>query len=203
MRNISRRSLLRAFRGFWSPTGLCAQCRGLCLGGTGRIWAGRLTCLDAVLLGRFEPEGEVMLAGHPRLLLFEFDLLPVLVGGPFAQNLRCIIWDLGSTTRSVCILDLTATSLGGRGALGSGSFPDRGSVVRSAGLTPHPLPTLPWAFRAKCRAPLPTLPERRRAAGFGGFPCCFLTSIPLEFPPRSGGLWCGLFSPDHQEKHSV
>ena len=57
----------------------------------GRIWAGRLTCLDAVLLGRFEPEGEVMLAGHPRLLLFEFDLLPVLVGGPFAQNLRCII----------------------------------------------------------------------------------------------------------------
>ena len=35
-----------------------------------------------------------MLAGHPRLLLFEFDLLPVLVGGPFAQNLRCIIWDL-------------------------------------------------------------------------------------------------------------
>ena len=77
---------------------MCAQCRGLCLGGTGRIWAGRLTCLDAVLLGRFEPEGEVMLAGHPRLLLFEFDLLPVLVvmilvGGPFAQNLRCIIWD--------------------------------------------------------------------------------------------------------------
>ena len=29
------------------------------------------------------------------------------------------------------------------------------------------------------------------------------TSIPLEFPPRSGGLWCGLFSPDHQEKHLI
>ena len=69
-----------------------------------------------------------------------------------------------------------------RCALGSGSFPDRGSVVRSAGLTPHPLPTLPWAFRAKCRAPLPTLPERRRAAGFGGSPCCFLTSM---FPSNS------------------
>ena len=36
----------------------------------------------------------VVLVAHPRLLLFEFDLLPVLVGEPFAQNLRCIIWDL-------------------------------------------------------------------------------------------------------------
>ena len=35
-----------------------------------------------------------MLAGHPRLLLTEFHLV-VLVDGPFAQNLRCIIWDLG------------------------------------------------------------------------------------------------------------
>ena len=53
--------------------------------------AGRGTCLDAVLLGCLEPDGEIVLAAHPRLLLFELDLLPVLVGGPFAQNLRCII----------------------------------------------------------------------------------------------------------------
>ena len=49
-----------------------------------RLSAGRLTCLDAVLQGGLEPEGEVMLAGHPRLLLPELDLLPVLVDGPFA-----------------------------------------------------------------------------------------------------------------------
>ena len=88
---MSRRSLLRGRWGLWSPTGLCARCREDCLGGTGRILAGRGTCLDAVLLGRLEPDGEVVLAAHPRLLLFELDLLPVLVGGPFAQNLRCII----------------------------------------------------------------------------------------------------------------
>ena len=46
-----------------------------------------------------------MLAGHPRLLLFEFDLLPVLVGGPFAQNLRCIIWDFVDRSHLMCILD--------------------------------------------------------------------------------------------------
>ena len=104
---------------------------------------------------------------------------------------------------SVCQLTAYCCAQPHTNPLGSGSFPGRGSVVRSAGLTPHPLPTLPWAFRAKFRAPLPTLPEGRRAAGFRGSPCCFLTSIPLEFPPRSGGLWCGLFSPDHQQKHSV
>ena len=74
---MSRRSLRVGFRSDWSPTGLCARCRGLRFGGTGRISAGRFTCLDAVFLGRFEPDGEVMLAAHPRLLLTELHLLPV------------------------------------------------------------------------------------------------------------------------------
>ena len=51
-----------------------------------------------------------MLAGHPRLLLFEFDLLPVLVGGPFAQNLRCIIWDLWDL-----VLDSSTAAFGKEG----------------------------------------------------------------------------------------
>ena len=71
------------------PTGpprVCARAaEDSVLGGTGRISAGRFTCLDAVFLGRFEPDGEVMLAAHPRLLLTEFDLFPVLERGPFAH----------------------------------------------------------------------------------------------------------------------
>ena len=57
---------------------------GTHLGGASDLSGRRPSC-------RFEPDGEVMLAAHPRLLLFKFDRLPVLVGGPFAQNLRCII----------------------------------------------------------------------------------------------------------------
>ncbi len=43
----------------------------------GRLSAGRLTCLDAVLQGGLEPDGEVMLAAHLVLLLPELHLLPV------------------------------------------------------------------------------------------------------------------------------
>ena len=56
------------------------------MGGKGRIWAGRVTCLGAVLLGPLDPDGEVMLPPHPRLLLAELDLPPVLVDRPFAHK---------------------------------------------------------------------------------------------------------------------
>ena len=70
--------------GFLVPHGFVRALQRFAPWGDGRLSAGRLTCLDAVLQGGFEPEGEVMLAGHPRLLLPELDLLPVLVDGPFA-----------------------------------------------------------------------------------------------------------------------
>ena len=71
----------------------------------GRIRAGRLTCLDAVFLGRFEPDGEVMLAAHPRLLLTELHLLPVRDRGPFAHRWALTIRDLcGPLARYVFLI---------------------------------------------------------------------------------------------------
>ena len=120
MRNITRRSLLSRFKADLSPTGLCARCRDLYVGGTGRLSAGRLTCLDAVLQGGLEPDGEVMLAAHLVLLLPELHLLPVLVGGPFAHRFASESASVGEglmwTTRTLCILDYKAGRTGPKDA---------------------------------------------------------------------------------------